>query len=168
MAQTMEQARECAVWERVRAAQTTYPPQREDPGTAQSCEHTVTSEQLREWIDHEWEDAALYRHLAGCLPPCAQRYLLEMATDEQGHARRLSAHYYAATGGCVERQGGYTPVCCPMETLRRQYAAELTGAQAYGDASRCAEGMLAELLDELSRDEARHSRMVMQLLECVI
>ena len=27
---------------------------------------------------------------------------------------------------------------------------------------------LAELLDELSRDEMRHSRMVMHLLECIL
>lgn len=175
---TMEQARENAVWERVRAGRSATDGayiyenanlQSENAAEPpQNCEHTVTPEKIGEWVCREWENAEMYRHLAGRLPPCARQCLMEMAADEKEHARRLSAHYYAVTGGCVNRQGSYTPVCCPMETLRRQYEAELANAQTYGDAARCAEGMLAELLDELSRDEARHSRMVMYLLERVI
>ena len=59
------------------------------------------------------------------------------------------------------------------ESIRKAatFQGRLTDAQsiaAYLDAAHCTGGDLSILLEELSKDEARHSRMVLCLLECVL
>lgn len=177
MTHCMDPEQERAVWERVAAGrsqgraelsvQTALASEPEQP-PEDSCPCRPAPGQLLEWIVHECEDAALYRHLACCLPAQARRCLLEMAADERRHARRLSAQYYVMTGRCPGGQPAFAPTACPLELLRRRYDEELAASAAYRDAAACAEGPLRELLDELSRDEARHSRMAMCLLEGVL
>ena len=178
MTHCMDPEQERAVWERVAAgrgrgqtpaaqpAPASEPEQPPQDGCQPPCR--ITPEQLLGWITDECEDAALYRHLAQHLPSRARRGLLEMAADEHHHARRLSAQYFVMTGQCPRVQPAFVPTACPLETLRRRYEEELAGSAAYRDAAACADGTLRVVLDELSRDEARHSRMVMCLLESVL
>lgn len=144
------------------------PDDRPDGGCGCEPECTITPALLLDWICHESKDACLYQHLARCLPRCAYAMLMELAADEQCHARRLSAQYYVMTGCCPQIQPCFHPSHCPLELLRRRYQEELEGARLYRDAAGCATGTLLQTLDELSRDEARHSRTVMHLLECVL
>ncbi len=174
MSQFLETERERAVWERVLSAreprQEQEPPCPEPPDCEcpETPDCTVTPDQLLEWACDECHDASLYRHLARCLPNSARRWLLEIANDEQCHAKRLAAHYFTMTGCRAQLHAHFVPSHTPRELLRQRYQAELDGSAQYRDAAQCAEGELRCLLDQLSRDEARHSRMVMCLLECVI
>ncbi len=147
--------REQAVWDRVSLAQ--EPPR-----------PSITADQLLDWACHECQDACLYRWLARCLPKCAEPWLKELACDEQSHAKRLAAQYYLATGCRPKLCSDFTPTCQPLEHLRRRYQEELAGSNAYFAAAQNAEGELQELLDCLARDEARHARMVMCVLECIL
>ena len=165
MSHYLDAAREQAVWARVTAARQ-EPERPETPDCRPDC--SPTPEQILDWICHECQDACLYHHLARCLPACAKPWLLEIAHDEQRHARRLAAQYYLMTGCKPHCCTQFRPEAQACELLRRQYQAELDGSAAYLDAAHCTGGDLSILLEELSKDEARHSRMVLCLLECVL
>jgi len=165
MSHYLDAEQEMAVWARVMAGRQEPAPDGPDCEPEPDC--CLRPEQLMEWVCHECHDVCLYHHLARCLPR-AKQWLLEMAHDEQCHAKRLAAQYYVLTGCKPCFCTRFHPEAQPCELLRRQYQAELDASAAYRAAADCAEGDLACLLEELSKDEARHSRMVMCLLECVL
>ena len=167
MSHYLDREQEMAVWARVMEARQEPMPDLPDCAPDAKPDRCLTPEQILDWICHECHDACLYRHLSRCLPR-AKQWLLEMAHDEQCHAKRLAAQYYLLTGRKPCFCTRFSPDSHACELLRRQYQEEINGSAAYHDAAHRAEGDLADLLDELSKDEARHSRMVMCLLECVL
>ena len=167
MSHYLDREQEMAVWARVMEARQEPMPDLPDCAPDAKPDCCLTPEQILDWICHECHDACLYRHLSRCLPR-AKQWLLEMAHDEQCHAKRLAAQYYLLTGRKPCFCTRFSPDSHACELLRRQYQEELDASAAYHEAAHCAEGDLACLLDELAKDEARHSRMVMCLLECVL
>ena len=158
--------RERAVWERVRAGRTGAAPRQEpSPCPEPPGAEPIPPEKLLEWIAEACEAAALYAHLARCLPGQMRPWLAELACDKRRHARRLAAQYYLLTGRCARVQTEFTPEASPLELLRRRHRAELAASHAFLDAAAGAEQEQALLLEELGKDAARHSRMTLSLLE---
>ena len=157
--------RERAVWERVRAGRT-GPSPRQEPAPCPPEAEPIPPEKLLEWIAEACEAAALYAHLARCLPGRMRPWLTELACDKQRHARRLAAQYYLQTGRRARMQTDFTPEASPLELLRRRHREELATSHAFLDAAAGAEQAL--LLEELGKDAARHSRMTLSLLEAAL
>lgn len=169
--QILETEQERAVWARVMAGRAEPPTEScANPELSENPDNHCSTEpeQLLTWAEDECRTAALYRYLARCLPVQSRCWLLEIAHDEQCHARTLAAYYYSVTGHRAQLQSDFIPRHTPRELLRQQYQLELDASAAYHDAAHCTEGELQLQLDQFSRDEARHARMVMCLLECVI
>ena len=159
----MNKIREEAVWKRVMAASEEMP----DCG----CNPTVKPDrclspcQIMELLEHELEDACTYRTLASRVKKDIRQILLQLARDEQCHYRRLEAVYYLMTGKrpCPDRPKAPC-VACTNEELRKRYEAEVEGARHYHCLAEKA-GSFAGVFHCLGRDEDRHARMILHLLE---
>ena len=131
---------------------------------------TVKQQTLLDLIEAERADQNAYRQLAARTKGQTRRMLQEMAADEGKHLRRLSAH-------CFVRYGSWPqPMSCALpraagsgksvrSRLRDHYQDELTAANTYARLAECEQGELRYLLEDLAKDELRHSRILMQLLE---
>lgn len=157
----MSKSREAAVWQRVMALSAEAPELpvqcREDDG--------LTQAQIMELLEHELADACTYRTLAQRAGGDLRRCLLQLAGEEQRHARKLEAVYYLMTGRkpCPDRPKSPC-VACLNEELRRRYDAEIQGAAQYHKLADGA-GSFAQTFHCLGLEEERHSRMILRLLE---
>ena len=98
----------------------------------------------------------------------ARRTFQRMAADEGAHARRLLAVYYLACGQCYHPALPSGPAeSLPWRALLRQrYHEEVCAARQYDRAAQSAgDACLSQLFRDLSRDETRHARQLMALLE---
>lgn len=124
---------------------------------------------LQELIEGELGDRRAYLCAARCAPhPAARRTLQRMAADEGTHARRLLAVYYLACGQCYRPALPSGPAeSLPWRALLRQrYHEEVCAARQYDRAAQSAgDACLSQLFRDLSRDETRHARQLMALLE---
>lgn len=134
-------------------------------------EQTAGSEdQLLQLIADEQADCLAYRQMAsGCRK--GRAVLLELSADEACHARRLSARYYVQTGQWPEVKTPETQSQQTMpedlcQALRTHYRQELAGARTYAVLAQSEIGDRRNLFEELAKDELRHSRAIMKLLEC--
>ena len=95
--------------------------------------------------------------------------MCRLAAEEGGHARRLLGVYYLITGQVycpAVPQPGEGCVSSWREVLRLRYHEESCGGLNYRRASEeTTDECLAEIFRELSRDEYRHARQVLTLLE---
>ena len=91
-----------------------------------------------------------------------------MAADEGAHARRLLAVYYLACGQCYRPAlpSGSAESLPWRALLRQRYHEEVCAARQYERAAQSAgDACLSQLFRDLSRDETRHARQLMALLE---
>ncbi len=130
--------------------------------------------ELRENYQREAEAAALYRHLAASEPDAARkRILLKMSAAEEHHAARW-AERIEAMGGQVPREpiGWRTRLRMKMagwlgtETaIRRQEAAEERDIGIYEGQRQRYPAEVGEILEEVQRDERKHSRYLQAMDE---
>ena len=130
----------------------------------------VERQTLLDLIEAERADHAAYRMLASGTRGQTRRLLMELAADEAKHMRRLSAH-------CFLRYGSWPqPASCALPRpacsgrklwaqLREHYQDELAGANTYARLAAAEQGELRYLLEDLAKDELRHSRILLQILE---
>ena len=91
-----------------------------------------------------------------------------IASDEGRHARRLLAAVYLITGERYCPAICYPPLRCDgyCAALRERYHEEVCAARQYDQAAQSAgDACLSQLFRDLSRDETRHARQLMALLE---
>ena len=131
---------------------------------------TVKQQTLLDLIEAERADQNAYRLLAARTKGQTRRLLQELAGDEGKHLRRLSAH-------CFVRYGSWPqPASCALpqavrngktvrSQLRDHYQDELAAANTYACLADGEQGELRYLLEDLAKDELRHSRILMQILE---
>lgn len=123
---------------------------------------------LEEMMDGETEDARLYQALARRAGGSAGRALGAMAAEERRHARRLSAAHFLITG-CRHQprgQGGSRPVPELSAALREQFLQEQREAASYqAAAAETTDPCLAQLWQELAREELMHARLLRNILE---
>lgn len=173
--QTMEQKRE--IWQRVNPTLQPYPIQQSGaPADAQElnvcCMGTSAQQDVdvvRGFIEEELADRRGYQVYAAAAPSQSGRQLLrQLAMEEGGHARKLMGVYYLITGQvyCPAVQTGRIRIPPWRELLRLRYHEEACGGLNY---RRAAEGTddecLQEIFNSLSRDEYRHARQLLSLLE---
>lgn len=142
------------VWQRVSPELDPYPAGEGSAGCPAAPAPDL--KRLQELIEGELGDRRAYLCAARCAPhPVARRTLQRMAADEGAHARRLLAVYYLACGQC------YRPAL-----LRQRYHEEVCAARQYDRAAQSAgDACLSQMFRDLSRDETRHARQLMALLE---
>ena len=101
--------------------------------------------------------------------PMARQLMRRLAAEEGGHARRLLGVYYLITGQVycpAVPQPGEGCVSSWREVLRLRYHEESCGGLNYRRASEeTTDECLTEIFQELSRDEYRHARQILTLLE---
>lgn len=129
---------------------------------------SLGAEQILALIREEEQAACTYRHLSRLICPQERRTLLRIAADEACHADRLRAVYFLMEGKriCPEH---HTPPCvtCLTETLRQRYRDELADAKQYESLTAQA-GEFACTMDALAKDEKKHSRMLLCLLQRIL
>jgi len=156
----MSKTREEAVWQRVMAASAEDPqPHPRKPALG------LTPAQVLEQLQQELLDACTYRVLAARVKKQPRQCLLQLAMEEQHHARKLETVYYLMTGSrpCPDRPKAPC-VACTNEELRRRYQAEVDGAARYHKLAEQA-GSFACLFHSLARQEERHAGMILNLLQ---
>lgn len=124
--------------------------------------------ELSKFIRDELKDAADYSALirkTGALR--VRKLLMLLASDERRHAKKLQAAAYMLYGDnplpTEERQNRDERI---LSALRRRYAAEWEGAEAYeAAASSTANETLKKLYRELSGEERKHAEALYALLE---
>lgn len=169
--QTMEQKR--AVWQRVNPALQPYPADAAQDAVNVCC-MGVNAQQdadvIRGFIEEELSDQRGYlTHAAMAPSPMARQLMRRLAAEEGGHARRLLGVYYLITGQVycpAVPQPGEGCVSSWREVLRLRYHEESCGGLNYRRASEeTTDECLTEIFQELSRDEYRHARQILTLLE---
>lgn len=120
------------------------------------------------YIREELEDRRRYLALSRQAPARDRQTLRQMAEEEDAHARRLMAARYLITGQSAAPEA----VCGPiyfgswLEELRRSYHDEACGGLNYArTAESTPDPCLSGLLNELSADEYRHARLLLDMLE---
>lgn len=128
----------------------------------------VHSDMLQQAVLEELTSWQLFRHLARRAGSPGGRVLAAIASDDHRHARRLSTACFLITGARYWPVDQLSPPALGnyLGTLRRQFAAKQRHsldyqAQAGGTGDRC----LAQLLRELSQEEALHAQMLRGVLE---
>lgn len=120
------------------------------------------------YIREELEDRRRYLALSRQAPAWARQTLRQMAEDEGGHARRLLAARYLITGQSFQPERACGPIYFGpwQEELRRSYHQEACGGLNYArSADSTPDPCLSGLLSDLSAEEYRHARTLMDLLE---
>lgn len=153
------------VWQRVAPELEPYP---EGP-EASVCPADGRLQRLEELIGEELAERRAYLAYAHCAPQAAaRRCMQQLGREEGGHARRLMALYYLLSGQCFRPVLPTGPVK-PMpwrELLRDCCQRERWAAAQYTQLARdCGDAGLRQLLEELGRDEERHARLLLRLLE---
>lgn len=184
--QTVEQKR--AVWQRVDPTLQPYPPQQSatQPAVQQPvqqpvqqsadvcCMGTAAQEDIdviRGFIEEELSDRRSYLACATSAPtPAARQLMRRLAAEEGGHARRLMGVHYLITGqnysAAVPLPANIPCTGSWREVLRLRYHEEICSGLNYRRASEeTTDECLSEILLELSRDEYRHARQLLCLLE---
>lgn len=170
--QTVEQKR--AIWQRVNPTLQPYPAEAD---AVNVCCMGVNAredvEVIQGFIEEELADRRSYLACAGMAPNAAARQVMRrLAAEEGGHARKLMGVYYLVTGQvyCPAVSGGGEK--CPgswRELLRLRYHQESCGGLNYRRAGdETTDECLGEIFSELSKDEYRHARQVLGLLEKLI
>ena len=120
------------------------------------------------YIQEELEDRRRYLALARRAPAWARQTLRQMAQEDEGHARRLMAAHYLITG----RQFFPALRCAPIafdtwrKELRRSYHQAACGGLNYArSADSTGDLCLRELFSDLSADEYRRARILMEMTE---
>ena len=126
-------------------------------------------EVLQGFIREELADRRTYLFLARRAPTAEVRQVFRaIASDEGRHARRLLAAVYLITGERYCPAICYPPLRCDgyCAALRERYHEEVCAARQYDRAAQSAgDACLSQLFRDLSRDETRHARQLMALLE---
>ena len=166
------------VWKRVSPELTPYEAEETLPGAQADpcCMGSAAAESgdvLRGFLAEERYTAQLYRAYARCVPNAAARsVLMGMARASHEHARRLTAALYLITGnppplearsaGAERRPMRGESYC---SALRRLYHAAVCSGFNYARAGgETSDSCLAELLRELSQEEYREARRLLDLL----
>lgn len=153
------------VWQRVAPELEPYP---EGPEAA-VCPADWRLQRLEELIGEELAERRAYLAAARCAPAAAaRRCMQQLGREEGGHARRLAALYFLLSGQCFRPNSVAGPEkTCPWRTLLREsWKRENWAAGQYAQLARdCADPGLRQLLEELGRDEERHARLLLRLLE---
>ena len=151
-----------------RNAELTIPGAQADP----CCMGTAALESLevlQGFIREELADRRTYLFLARRAPTAEARQVFRaIASDEGMHARRLLAAVYLITGERYCPTICYPPLRCDgyCAALRERYHEEVCAARQYDRAAQSAgDACLSQLFRDLSRDETRHARQLMALLE---
>jgi len=125
----------------------------------------LTPEELLEICADERADAARYRRLAAKARGSAARTILQMARDEERHARTAGAMYELLTG---KRPPQDVPVPTAAQdlrgALRAQYEPELRTAAEY-DRLAALTGTMKTPLSGMAADERRHAELILSLLQ---
>ena len=130
----------------------------------------VERQTLLDLIEAERVDHASYRMLASRTRGRTRKLLMELAADEAKHMRRLSAHCFLRYGSRPQPASCTLPRPEGKESklwaqLRQHYQDELAGANTYARLAAAEQGELRYLLEDLAKDELRHSRILLQILE---
>lgn len=146
--------KETRVWERIR--------------TPQCQNRGADAAEIAKIVCAEMADACFYRALAAALPAKERRCLLEIAQDENKHAKTLSAIYFLLQGQrlCPERPPRFCPSCL-TEELRKRWREELAAAERYEKLA----GQMPEFASTfrcLAADEKRHAQMILCLLQKMV
>lgn len=169
--QTVEQKR--AVWQRVNPTLQPYPA---PPGqeTDVCCMGTAAQQDIdvvRGFIEEELADRRGYLTYAAAAPSAGARQTFRrLAAEEGGHARRLMGVYFLITGQvycpAVPLPAAKTCGQSWREILRLRYHEEACGGLNYRRAAEEAtDECLSEIFSELSEDEYRHARQMLNILE---
>lgn len=170
--QTVEQKR--AIWQRVNPGLQPYPA--EADGVNVCCMGVNAQEDvevIKGFIEEELADRRSYLACASLAPsPAARQLMRRLAAEEGGHARRLMGVYYLVTGQVYCPAVSCGGEKCPgswRELLRLRYHQESCGGLNYRRAGdETTDECLGEIFLELSKDEYRHARQVLGLLEKLI
>lgn len=169
--QTVEQKR--AIWQRVAPALQPYPPDAAQDSVNVCCmgENAQSDvDVIRGFVEEELADRRGYLANAASAPsPGARQLMRRLAAEEGGHARRLMGVYYLITGQVYRPPVLQQQEQCASswrETLRLRYHEESCGGLNYRRASEeTTDPCLSEIFLELSREEYRHARQILSLLE---
>ena len=152
------------VWSRVMNSPVSAEPATSGSEAAADCGR-MTAEQVMGLIRDEQDACAAYRYLAGRVPGCAKKQLLQMAEEEHCHARKLAAYYFLLTGRKACLKPGKQPcVTCVNETLRQLYRKELEDARNYGRLAKLADER-ACTFETMSRQECAHAHKLYCILQ---
>ena len=155
------------VWRRVSPELDPYPEEREEAGCPAAPGPDLRG--LQEMIEGELGNRRACLEAARQAPnPAARRMLQRMAGREEAHARQLMAVYYLACGQCYRPAlpSGLAESLPWRALLRQRYHEEVCAARQYDRAAQSAgDACLSQLFRDLSRDETRHARQLMALLE---
>lgn len=155
------------VWRRVSPELDPYPAENEGGGCPAAPAPDLKG--LQTLIEGELGDRRACLEAARRAPnPAARRMMQRMAADEGAHARRLLAVYYLACGQCYRPAlpSGPEEALPWRPMLRQRYHQEVCAAGQYNRAAQAAgDPCLSRLFRDLSRDEDRHARQLLALLE---
>lgn len=123
---------------------------------------------IKTYIQAEVNDAALYRALAEKTECGSDRkLLLEIADDEELHAKRLSAIYGSVTGACFFPRPKEPEVCGSFSAvIRRRVIDESGDFRKYQREARFARcfPILADAYSDASADENVHALRLLNML----
>lgn len=176
----INQAREAAVWERVRAASAAAPMPAEDqvlpepstpnlptpelPAPEQSSSEALSAELLAQLTEEEARRSRWYCALARCSRGMARQILLSLAQRACMHSRKLAAIYYVRQGRRACLQPAVLPCCFSMgETLRQLYREETETAARY-EALAETEDTLRTVFCSMAAEKAETACRLLQLL----
>lgn len=153
------------VWRRVAPELEPYP---EGP-EATVCPVDGRLQRLEELIGEELAARRVCLAAARCAPgTAAKRCMQQLGREEGGHARQLAALYFLLSGQCFRPD----PAAGPEKTgpwhtlLRESWQRAYRAAGQYAQLARdCGDAGLRQLLEEMGRDEERHARLLLRLLE---
>lgn len=169
--QTVEQKR--AIWQRVAPGLQPYPPDAAQDSVNVCCMGDNARQDIDVicgFIEEELADRRGYLAYAAWAPnPVARQLMRRLAAEEGGHARRLMGVYYLITGQVYRPAVPQQQAECASswkEILRLRYHEESCGGLNYRRASEeTTDQCLSEIFLELSREEYRHARQILSLLE---
>ena len=125
---------------------------------------------LRRFMDYEAESITAYQSLAQ--RSTSRRYtgvFQSIARDEQNHLRNLQSAYFLLTGDSYRSDRRPASNQGMLAQLRSQYQKELESAKAYEQASeRTRIPNLAEIFKSNSKDEARHAKILENMIRQVM
>ena len=163
------------IWQRVAPELNPYPEVRSgemaqaSPALPSPAPTNPQVDNLRDLVDEELEGRRIYLAYARCAPNNnARRILRQLAEEEGRHARRLLSLYYLLSGECYKPIASNSCISVPSwcKALRQRYHEETYDALRYEQLSRESEDLiLAQTMAEFSKDEQRHARQLLCLLE---
>ena len=163
------------IWQRVAPELNPYPEVRSgemsqaSPALPSTAPSNTQAEILRDLVDEELEGRRMYLAYARCAPNNnARRILRQLAEEEGRHARRFLSLYYLLSGKCYKPISTNDCIAMPpwCQALRQRYHGEIHAAMRYEQLSRESDDLIvAQTMAEFSKDEQRHARQLLCLLE---